>query len=114
MKLVEIAAEDNLIVFKFPMHFGRRSNDFKKQIWNPFIDNMAKDMKALKGKWNGNNGFVFKTAEAAEKAQSIMDQYMKTWDIIIKDNPENSINLDASVADEFFKQQKKSGNPKSF
>lgn len=95
-----------LHVARFPMHFGRRTPEFEKLVWKPFIKELDTAMRQLKGKWNGS-GYTFKTVAQVESAQRVMNEFESEWSTLISKYPEGQVHLDASIADDYFKRNKK-------
>ena len=107
MKLNELFENDSTFnVKRFSYFVGRRSKDVVKTIFDPFIKELDKEMRALKGKWNGD-GYVFKREDQAKAAQVKMDELSKQWSKMLSDFPEDKdFSLDAVIADKYFKDLK--------
>jgi hypothetical protein len=100
---------DHFTVKCITYYVGRRSKDTAKNIFDPFIKNVNKEMRALKGKWNGRDGYTFKREDQAKAAQDKMNELAGQWKQMLNDFPENKdFSLDAEVADKYFKDLKKS------
>lgn len=110
MKLQDLfESDDQFTVKRFTYFVGRRSKDAIKNIFDPFMKGLDKEMRALKGKWNGQDGYTFKHEDQAKTAQAKMDELTSQWEQMLRDFPENKdFNLDATVADKYFKDLKKS------
>ena len=113
MQSNEFINEDGPVsVRRFPMHYGHRPKSFEKLYWNPFIKELSAALRPLKGKWDGF-GYTFPTAEKAAAGQEIMDSFKIRWAEIEKLVPEGTVDLAASIADDYFKRNAVSRNPNS-
>jgi hypothetical protein len=109
MKLSQLIEGSEKITVARPwsFHTGRRGKEFDKLYFNPFAKLVDSEMKRLKAKWNGSDGYEFKSQELADEGKQILDQFALEWKQLLADYPENAHSLDASVADEYFKHLKK-------
>ena len=109
MKLREIKdpSTNESVIRPFNFHIGDRDEVFGKMVVTPFAKRMEKDFKALGAKWNGSDGYDFKSTESEAKGVPLMAQYHDEWKQILKDNPEGESK--ANMVDRYFKHVKKNG-----
>lgn len=95
-------------VVRFSLTSTKHSKEVVKNVFDPFVKMVDKEMKSLKGKWNGQNGYVFKDEEKAKQAQALMTGFNKEWQQMKNDYPEGDHpSLDSQVAIDYFERAKK-------
>jgi hypothetical protein len=105
MKLLEITEK---FTVEMPIRYsiGRRGKEFDKNYLKPLVKHVNDELKVLKAKWNGYE-YEFKTQELAQKGKKLLDELAIEWNALLKAHPEDEINLDSGIADEYFKHLKK-------
>ena len=109
MKLRTILENQVFDVKRFEYHIGSRDQNLIKTVFDPFVKLVDKEMKRLRGKWNGSDGYVFKSQTEYDIAKQAMNEYTGAWKKLLSDYPEGSKDYSAATADDFFKHAKKYG-----
>lgn len=102
---------EGFVLARFSGYVGNRSSAFRKRVFDPYCKLVDKEMRSLKGRWDGRGGYVFKTQELLDAARPVMDKLNANWASILKENPENAVDVQGTITAEFFKWNDKSGNP---
>lgn len=97
-----------ITVRRFANVASRHDKQIVKNVFDPFVKMVDKEMRALKGKWNGADGYDFTDPAKAEIAKDLMGKFNDEWYQMRKDYPEGERpNLDYLVAVDYFERAKK-------
>lgn len=98
-----------ITVLRFANVASRHDKQIVKNVFDPFVKMVDKEMRALKGKWNGaDGGYDFTDPAKAEIAKDLMGKFNDEWYQMRKDYPEGERpNLDSVIAADYFERAKK-------
>ena len=97
-----------ITVRRFANVASRHDKQIVKNVFDPFVKMVDKEMRALKGKWNGADGYDFTDPAKAEIAKDLMGKFNDEWYQMRKDYPEGERpNLDSVIAVDYFERAKK-------